>query len=104
MLNRKDSLPSIKIVMEIGMPRGSTRLLQAAFIAALGAPAYAEDGSSRDRAEFDAAAGRLLFQSTSIAEAEPAKPQTVRRSEPSPRDHRQERRTVRVILPSPYGR
>jgi hypothetical protein len=82
----------------------ASRKLQAAALAAaaFASPAAAEDGSSRDRAEFDAAAGRMPLQAAFTAKVD--QPQPTRPGEPSARDNRPERRTVRVILPSPYGR
>lgn len=87
------------------MRRGLMRWVGAAALGAgFGAPALAEDGS-RDRAEFDAAAGRALFQPISTAEAYPSRPTAAAgRSEPNPTGDRPQRRAVRVILPSPYGR
>jgi hypothetical protein len=70
-----------------------------------GAPAQAEDGGSRDRAEFEAAAGRaLLFEAISIADNDPLKPRASDRRETGARAAQTERRAVRVILPSPYAR
>ncbi len=75
----------------------------------LGSPAKAED-TSRDRADFEAAAGRaLLFEATSIVDNDPLRPPPPARREASAREAsareiRPERRAVRVVLPSPYGR
>lgn len=72
--------------------------------AVLGDPAWAEDGTSRDRADFEAAAGRaLLFEAISMVENDPLRPRPAA-PEASNRPARSERRAVRVILPSPYRR
>ena len=74
-------------------------------VSLLGVPARAEDGGSRDRADFDLAAGRaLLFEATSIADNDPLKPRPSAPREAAARGSQTERRAVRVILPSPYAR
>jgi hypothetical protein len=87
------------------MPKPLIRLLGVAPLAglALAASARAED-ISRDRAEFDAALRGYLLQPTPVADSVPTRGRRVERppqASPSPSP---ERRTVRVVLPSPYGR
>lgn len=73
--------------------------------AALVAPAGAEDGSSRDRSDFEAAAGRaMLFEAISLVDNDPLRRGAPERREASARPPQPERRAVRVILPSPYAR
>jgi hypothetical protein len=73
-------------------------------IAALVTPAtVAAEDSSRDRAEFNAVNG-IMLSPVATAEAAPATRRPPPRSEPAAAERRQERRTVRVVLPSPYGR
>jgi len=65
----------------------------------------AEDGGSRDRAEFDAAAGRaMLFEGTSIADNDPLRARPTEARSAIARPPAPQRRAVRVILPSPYAR
>lgn len=73
--------------------------------AALIAPAGAEDGSSRDRTDFETAAGRaMLFEATSIVDNDPLRRGAPERRDANLRASQPERRAVRVILPSPYAR
>src|SRR4051794_20835017 len=74
--------------------------VMAAWTAAAGMAA-AQEGSL-DRAEFDLAAGRPLFQNTPLVNGVLAVPETAEpaAAEPQPRT----RRPIRVVLPSPYGR
>ena len=75
------------------------RTLTALWIAA--SPALAQQ-EAQDREDLDRAAGRVVFQNTPIAQAGPF-PSTPPASALPPANER-ERRPVRVILPSPYGR
>ena len=85
-----------------GAVRAALALVALLALGAGGAPAQ---DASRDRADFDAAAGRAMAAAEPAppAGAEPAAatPEGRARGDPGAKPPRQ---AVRVVLPSPYGR
>lgn len=73
-----------------------------ATVAALAAaPAFAQDGAA-DRAEMDLVAGRVLFQNSPLSDriVEMRLPSA---PPPPATDANPRRRSVRIVLPSPYA-